>query len=694
MKRFFPAVIVATLLWAASITGAAAQCGTSAPANKFCGNDTGSSALAGWRSIPASALSAIGGGMVLGNPTGASAVPIGTIAPILGVPGSSQGQIGLAGATSGTAVLRAQSVAGSAVSLLPTAAGTLVGTATSPLAIDPATGLITCATCVTSSGGGAITGTAPISVSGAGVVSINAPYGTLTASNGGIVYSGATNLAILSGTATARQMLQSGASGAPAWSTATWPATTTINRILYSSAANVVGEITTGNSSVLITSAGGVPSLSTTLPPVTLTTPNIGVATGTSLALGGATIGANALAVTGTSLFNNGVTMGAALTYGGVTLSNAVTGTGNMVLSASPTFSGTIAAANANFNGGISIANSSATGFTIGPGGAINPVLQIDNSTASQASGLYLAGGVAAGPVQIAVISSAANASLTINAKGSGGITIGNSSTGAITLTRATTMSAALTYGGVTLNNAVTGTGNMVLGTSPNLTTPTTGTNGGTGGSLAFNGSTSGTATVTVSAVAGTVNFRLPPSNGTNLQFLQTDGSGNTSWVTAGGSGTVTSAQIIGAGLTVNSGTCTITTTGACTLTTTAASKSDQETGTSTTTVVTPANQKNNDSAAKAWCNWTGATAGTNACNAGYGVTSVTKTGTGAWTVNFSTAFASATNYSCVVNSEGGSILTYGSNTSTTTTWGVFSVNLAGASTDPVRVNIACYGRQ
>jgi hypothetical protein len=39
----------------------------------------------------------------------------------------------------------------------------------------------------------------------------------------------------------------------------------------------------------------------------------------------------------------------------------------------------------------------------------------------------------------------------------------------------ASTFSGALTYGGVTLNNAVTGTGNMVLATSPSLTTPSLG---------------------------------------------------------------------------------------------------------------------------------------------------------------------------------------------------------------------------
>lgn len=61
-------------------------------------------------------------------------------------------------------------------------------------------------------------------------------------------------------------MLQSGATAAPAWSTATYPATTTANQILYSSAANTVGGLATGNSSVLVTSAGGVPSLATDIP--------------------------------------------------------------------------------------------------------------------------------------------------------------------------------------------------------------------------------------------------------------------------------------------------------------------------------------------------------------------------------------------------------------------------------------------
>lgn len=64
----------------------------------------------------------------------------------------------------------------------------------------------------------------------------------LTASNGGIVYSGAAALAILGGTATAGQVVRSGSSAAPNWSTATYPATVTANAVLHGTATNIIGE--------------------------------------------------------------------------------------------------------------------------------------------------------------------------------------------------------------------------------------------------------------------------------------------------------------------------------------------------------------------------------------------------------------------------------------------------------------------
>lgn len=102
--------------------------------------------------------------------------------------------------------------------------------------------------------------------------SINSPLPTtlanggtqanLTASNGGIFYSTGSAGAILAGTATANQILLSGASGAPAWSTVTHPATTTINQLLYSSAANTLSGLATADSSVLLTNSTGVPAWS------------------------------------------------------------------------------------------------------------------------------------------------------------------------------------------------------------------------------------------------------------------------------------------------------------------------------------------------------------------------------------------------------------------------------------------------
>lgn len=66
---------------------------------------------------------------------------------------------------------------------------------------------------------------------------------SLTASTGGIVYSDASSLAILTGTATAGQIVRSGASAAPTWSTATYPATAgTSGNVLTSDGTNWVSS--------------------------------------------------------------------------------------------------------------------------------------------------------------------------------------------------------------------------------------------------------------------------------------------------------------------------------------------------------------------------------------------------------------------------------------------------------------------
>lgn len=66
--------------------------------------------------------------------------------------------------------------------------------------------------------------------------------------------------------ATGALLASNGVGSDPGFTTATYPLTTTANQILFSSATNTVSEITTANDGALITSAAGVPSISSTLP--------------------------------------------------------------------------------------------------------------------------------------------------------------------------------------------------------------------------------------------------------------------------------------------------------------------------------------------------------------------------------------------------------------------------------------------
>ncbi len=87
----------------------------------------------------------------------------------------------------------------------------------------------------------------------------------LTASNGGIFYSDASTGEILAGTATANQVLLSGANTAPAWSTTTYPPSVAANSLLYATSANVIGALPPTGSTVLVNNAN-VPSWSSVLP--------------------------------------------------------------------------------------------------------------------------------------------------------------------------------------------------------------------------------------------------------------------------------------------------------------------------------------------------------------------------------------------------------------------------------------------
>ena len=199
----------------------------------------------------------------------------------------------------------------------------------------------------------------------------------LTASNGGIFYSTASAAAILSGTATANQVLVSGSNAAPSWSTATFPSgagaagtilrsngtgwvaststfadTYSASTLLYSNGANTVTGLATANSAVLVTNSSGVPAWSSTM-------------TNGQLIIGS----------------TSGTPTAATLTPGtGVSISN---GTGSITISATGTggglawnsVSGTTQAA--AVNNGYVIANASQTTVTLPATAALGSVVAV-----------------------------------------------------------------------------------------------------------------------------------------------------------------------------------------------------------------------------------------------------------------------------------------------------------------------------
>lgn len=134
-----------------------------------------------------------------------------------------------------------------------------------------ATGFVTLLTTgvlktLTGNSGGAISPTANnINTLGTGSITIAGAGSTLTTQLTGItnhaiqIGAGTATLTQLAATVTTGQVLQNNASADPSWSTATYPSTTTVSQILYSSSTNVVAGLATANRGVLTTGATGVP---------------------------------------------------------------------------------------------------------------------------------------------------------------------------------------------------------------------------------------------------------------------------------------------------------------------------------------------------------------------------------------------------------------------------------------------------
>jgi hypothetical protein len=257
---------------------------------------------------------------------------------------------------------------------------------------------------------------------------------------------------------------------------------------LVKNADLINSSITIGSTSV---SLGATAS---TIAGLTLTAPVLGVAAGTSIALNGCSIGTNTLCITGTAAISstlssaahaitsasasafavglNGATnpvlqidASTALQTGGIKIIGGA-GTGasiavidsvaNSPISLNAKGSGNIAIGNIS-TGGVSITgatvnmSAAAQALAVGANGATNPVLNVDASASSVATGISIKGLATTSGVAITATDSGTNTPISINSKGSGAIVIGNVSTGATQIGAG--------GGGLTVTNSFTATG-------------------------------------------------------------------------------------------------------------------------------------------------------------------------------------------------------------------------------------------
>ena len=204
----------------------------------------------------------------------------------------------------------------------------------------------------------------------------------------------------------------------------------------------------------------------------------------------------------------------------GVSLEFAV-GAGNFDMSSS---TGTFKTPSGqhSFAGALTITSAGANALAVGANGATNPVLKIDASTASVATGVSVKGAAAASRVAVAVLSSGANEGLDIDAKGSGTIRLGNASTGNIALARPVDVTGA------------------ILGTSAGAQALAVGLAGATNPALEVDASTASSATgvrvksaaaasgVAVSAISSGTNENLTlDAKGSGTITLATTSTGN-----------------------------------------------------------------------------------------------------------------------------------------------------------------------
>lgn len=246
--------------------------------------------------------------------------------------------------------------------------------------------------------------------------------------------------------------------------------------------------------------------------------------------------------------------------------------------SGNTTVAGTLAATGALTAAAGTFTSASATSLAVGLTGATNPAFTVDSSTGSQVAGLKVTGAATAGTVAVVVTDSGSNASLTLNAKGSGTIGIGSVSTGAVTITPATTITGVATLTAQPILSSLTASKPVFTDASKGLVST---------GTLAYDQGGTGQTTYAAGDIvyASATNTLSKLAVGTSGQVLKVAG-GVPSWATDTTTGTVTSVALSAPAVFTVSGS-PVTTTGTLALTYSGTALPEANGGTAQTTYTT-----------------------------------------------------------------------------------------------------------
>lgn len=373
------------------------------------------------------------------------------------------------------------------------------------------------------------TNTITISIAGQVPLANGGTNANLSASNGGIFYSNATQGQILAGTATANQILLAGSNSAPSWSSTTYPVSTAQGDLLYASMTNTLTTLAKNTTATRYLANTGT-SNNPNWDQVNLTN---GV-TGILPAVNGGTGFNGSTAANGTLPIGNGsgFTLAALSPGTGISITN---GSGSITIASDSTVattytedSGTATPSGNNLN----ILGTSAQGIsTSGSGSTVT--ITASSSTTSQKGVVALATNaeaIAGTDTTKAITSDDLTAKL--GAQTAHGLPIGAGTSSALTWT------AALTDGQLLIGST---------SADPELNTLTAGTNisiSNGAGSITISANISGqvvnyarvSGTYTASATdyfiscdtsGGTVTVRLPNSTTTGRIFVIKDGTGN-----------------------------------------------------------------------------------------------------------------------------------------------------------------------